>query len=69
MTPCPFRSPAALPRSRRRITLASDLRFSSSWACRASSLVAGPCTTWLTWMRGLMTISAEGGPERKQYGP
>ena len=36
---------------------------------RLSSLDAGACTTKLTWTRGSKNISAEGGPERKLYGP
>lgn len=56
-------------KTKRRSTWASALPFLPSSACRASSLVGVVCTMSLTSMRGSMTISTEGGPERSCNGP
>jgi hypothetical protein len=37
-----------------------------SWGSRSSSSGVVLCMTDLTWMRGLVNISVEGGPERSQ---
>jgi hypothetical protein len=57
---------AASRRSRLRpISGSASLSLPSS-GFPQSSLAADWCTTDLTSMRGWMTISAEGGPERRQ---
>ena len=60
---------AALPSSRRRRISASGLRCSRPCRCRACGSVAAACMTGLTWTRGWTTISTEGGPKRRLYGP
>lgn len=60
---------AASPKSKRQRTWASESRCWLRWKFRASSLVVGVYMTGLTWMLGSKNISAEGGPERRLYGP
>jgi len=60
---------AAFHEIRRQRTSVSASRCLNRCACRASNSVGGPFMTVLTWMRGWTTISTEGGPERRLYGP
>lgn len=57
------------PRNRQRYISGSG---SHSWPGSGRSLsnwVVGQSMTWLTWTPGLMSISTEGGPERRLNGP
>ena len=59
----------ALPESTRQRTLGSASHYLRRCRCHASSSVGARFMTELTWTRGWMTISTEGGPERRLYGP
>jgi hypothetical protein len=60
----------AVSRGNRRLnTLASVPRSLPLSRCLQSSSGVVLCMTALTWTRGWTTISTEGGPERKLYGP
>ncbi len=64
-----FPTLAAFHETRRKRTLGSASRCLNRCVCRASSSVGGLFMTELTWTPGWTTISAEGGPERRLYGP
>lgn len=63
------RQPVASARSRQLLTWVLASRFLIAWVCLACGLAAVASMTELTSMPGLMTISTEGGPERRLYGP
>lgn len=60
---------AASAAKRRRPTSVSEPRCSGKSAQRPFSLGAAASMTSLTSIGGWMSISPEGGPERRTYGP
>lgn len=64
--PSLFPRPDASGASRRPATWGSGSPFSTRSGYRRFAWVAVACMTGLTWILGLMNISAEGGPERSQ---
>ena len=61
--------PGAWAKNRRQRTWGSASRCSNRWRSLWSSSGDVRYMTELTWMPGWKTISAEGGPERRLYGP
>lgn len=69
MMSCGGLNRGACQKRKRRAISGSASRSLKRWACRWSSSGAAASMTVLTWTRGWTTISAEGGPERRLYGP
>ena len=66
---CRFPLRAGSVGNRRRLIWGSGSPFLPSRGCLSFKLGGAASTTGLTWTRGWTTISTEGGPKRKLYGP